>query len=118
MFGGSAASLAQSAASLACTCRLGSLSITHFSFLVYLLPFDTITSTASLASSVFNTDRSSDEGDCYQGMLEVGHLDFDLLATSSSEDDKIATDDLAVIHDYLACACRVEGQRARGRERV
>ncbi|KAG0425601.1 hypothetical protein HPB47_027233, partial [Ixodes persulcatus] len=36
---------------------------------------------------------------CYQKMLEAGHFDFDRLATSSSDDDEIVRDELAVARD-------------------
>lgn len=68
---------------------------------------------------VFDTESSSDERHCYRAMLEAGHFHFDPPATSSSgddDDDEIVMDELTVVRGDLARACRVEGQRARGRE--
>lgn len=60
---------------------------------------------------VLDTGRRKDECDCYRKMLEAGHFDLDAPATSSGDDDKIVTDELAVVRDNLARARRVEGRR-------
>lgn len=45
-------------------------------------------------------------------MLDDRHFDFERLATSSSDDDEIVTDELAVVRGDRTRACRVEDQRA------
>lgn len=45
----------------------------------------------------FDSDRSGDGSDCYKKMLEAGHFDFDPPTTGSGDDDKIVTDEFAVV---------------------
>ncbi|KAG0414766.1 hypothetical protein HPB47_008049 [Ixodes persulcatus] len=82
--------------------RLGALGFSRFSFLVDLPCFEyevrdyDVYGIAGFVG-VLDTDRGSDENDCYREMLEAGHFDLDPLATNSSDDDDIVAYELAVV---------------------